>query len=62
MPKKYEAIRDKLKSEGKGDKAAKTSAAKIYNAERPEGTTPVTGKHSLASLKQSRKTKSKDEY
>jgi hypothetical protein len=62
MPKQYEAIRDKLKSEGAGDKEAKTRAAKIYNAARPEGAAPVTGKHSLASLKQSRKTKSKDEY
>lgn len=32
MPPQYEAIRDKLISEGKSIKAAKTSAAKIYIA------------------------------
>ncbi len=44
MPKKYEAIRDKMISEGKSAKAAKTSAAKIYNAERKPGQRPVTGR------------------
>jgi hypothetical protein len=41
MPAKYEAIKAKLKSEGKSDKAAKTSAAKIYNATRKPGQKPV---------------------
>ena len=45
MPKQYEAIRDKLISEGKSPKAAKTSAARIYNAQRKPGQKPVTGKH-----------------
>lgn len=44
MPKKYEAIRDKLVSQGKPLKAAKTSAAKIFNATRKKGQKPVTGK------------------
>lgn len=41
MPAKYTAIKNKLKSEGKSDKAAKTSAAKIYNATRKRGEKPV---------------------
>ncbi len=45
MPAKYEAIRDKLKAEGKSDAAAKTSAAKIFNATRKPGQAPVTGPH-----------------
>ena len=45
MPKRYEAIRDSLISKGKGTKAAKTSAAKIYNSTRKKGEAPVTGKH-----------------
>lgn len=32
MPKAYEAMRDKFKSQGMSDKAAKTKAAKIYNS------------------------------
>lgn len=44
MPKKYEAIRDKLKKKGVSSKAAKTSAAKIFNATRKRGTKPVTRK------------------
>lgn len=44
MPKKYEAIRDKLKAQGKSSKAAKTSAAKIFNATRKPGQKPVTRK------------------
>jgi hypothetical protein len=44
MPKKYEAIRDKLLEKGIALKLAKTRAAKIYNAERKPGQKPVTGK------------------
>ena len=35
MPKQYEAMRDKFKKEGMSDAAAKTKAAKIYNAKHP---------------------------
>lgn len=42
MPKQYEAMRDKFKSEGMSDKDAKTKAAKIYNSKHPKK--PVTGK------------------
>ena len=42
MPKRYEAIRDSLISKGKSVKAAKTSAAKIFNATRKKGQAPVT--------------------
>lgn len=45
MPKKYEAIRDKLLEKGIASKIAKTRAAKIYNATRKPGQKPVTGKH-----------------
>lgn len=45
MPKKYEAIRDQFKREGMSDKAAKTHAARIFNATRKPGQKPVTGKH-----------------
>jgi len=34
MPKQYEAMRDKFKKDGLSDKAAKTKAARIYNANR----------------------------
>lgn len=44
LPKKYEAIRDKMIAEGKSSKEAKTSAAKIYNATRKPGQKPVSGK------------------
>lgn len=44
MPKKYEAIRDKNIAKGMSTKAAKTSAAKIFNATRKPGQAPVTGK------------------
>ena len=44
MPAKYEAIRDKEIAQGKSVKAAKTSAAKIYNATRKKGQAPVTRK------------------
>jgi hypothetical protein len=42
MPKKYEAIRDKLLKQGKSAKAAKKSAARIYNSQRKKGEKPVT--------------------
>ena len=44
MPKQYEAIRDALIAKGKEIDAAKTSAAKIYNAQRKPGQRPVTGR------------------
>jgi len=44
MPKKYEAIRDSFIRKGKSEKAAKTSAARIYNAQRKPGQAPVTRK------------------
>jgi hypothetical protein len=44
MPKIYEAMRDKFKRGGMKLKAAKTKAAKIFNANRKPGTTPVTNK------------------
>jgi hypothetical protein len=43
MPKQYEAIRDKFIKQGMSSKAAKTKAAKIYNAKRGKKK-PVTGK------------------
>lgn len=45
MPKAYETLRDKLVAKGKPAAAAKTLAAKIYNARRKPGTPPVTGKY-----------------
>lgn len=44
MPKKYEKMRDKFKSEGMSDKAAKGKAARIYNSNRKPGQKPVTRK------------------
>lgn len=43
MPKAYEAMRDKFKKT-MSTKAAKTKAAKIYNARCKPGQKPVTGK------------------
>lgn len=43
MPRRYEAIRDKLAAEGKPD--PKGAAARIFNATRKKGEKPVTGKH-----------------
>jgi len=43
MPAKYEAIRDKLLASGKSEKAAKTSAARIFNSQRKPNQAPVTG-------------------
>lgn len=40
MPREYEKMRDKFKSEGLSDKAAKTKAAKIWNAKHKDK--PVT--------------------
>lgn len=45
MPKRYEAMRDAFKAEGMRAGAAKTKAARIYNATRKPGQRPVTGKH-----------------
>lgn len=45
MPKRYEAMRDSFIREGMSEKAAKTKAAKVYNATRKRGEAPVTGKH-----------------
>ena len=45
MPVKYEAMRDKFKSQGMGDQPAKKKAARIFNAQRKPGQKPVTGKH-----------------
>jgi hypothetical protein len=42
MPAKYEAIRDQSIKEGLSTKMAKQKAARIFNAERPAGTPPVT--------------------
>ena len=50
-PQAYEAMRDKFKRQGLSDKAAKTKAARIYNASRKKGQTPVTGKHKKRSKK-----------
>ena len=44
MPKQYEAIKRKMKAEGKSDKAAKTAAARIYNSQRPDNAPPVTNR------------------
>ena len=44
MPKRYEKMRDSFKQEGLSTKAAKTKAAKIYNATRKPGAKPVTRK------------------
>ena len=44
MPPRYEAMRDKFKKQGLSPKAAKTKAAKIYNATRKKGQKPVTRK------------------
>jgi hypothetical protein len=38
-------MRDKFISEGMSPRAAKGKAARIYNAKRPSGARPVTGKH-----------------
>lgn len=46
MPARYEAIRDSLVKRGESLKAAKTSAARIFNASRKRGEAPVTGKSS----------------
>jgi hypothetical protein len=42
MPAKYEAIRDQSIKEGLSTKMAKQKAARIFNAQRPEGAAPVT--------------------
>jgi len=42
MPKAYEEMKKRFKSEGLGDKAAKEKAVKIYNSKNPKR--PVTRK------------------
>lgn len=42
MPKQYEAIRDKMMSEGMSEDMAQSHAAAIYNSKHPGA--PVTGK------------------
>lgn len=37
MPKRYEGMRDEFQSQGMSSKAAKTKAAKIYNATAKPG-------------------------
>lgn len=44
MPKQYEAIRDRLISEGMSRDQAQSHAARIYNSQHPGR--PVTGHHS----------------
>lgn len=44
MPKKYEAMRNRFEKKGMPAKAAKTKAAKIFNATRKPGSKPVTRK------------------
>lgn len=41
MPREYEQIRNSLESRGKGEKAAKSEAAAIYNSRHHDH--PVTG-------------------
>jgi hypothetical protein len=50
MPKKYEAIRDSLASQGKPYDEAQASAAAIYNSQRKPGEAPVTGHKGLQAL------------
>ena len=45
MPKKYEAIRDKMHSKGMPMAEAKSHAAAIFNSQRKPGQKPVTGPH-----------------
>ena len=42
MPRMYEAIRDKLRRQGLSLRAAKRSAARIYNAKRKPGQPAVS--------------------
>lgn len=45
IPKRYEAIRDSLKKQGKSAKVAKRIAAATFNKTRKPSEKPVTGKH-----------------
>ena len=49
MPAGYEKMRDRFKSEGLSDKAAKTKAAKIWNSKHKDN--PVGRHHKLGSHK-----------
>ena len=42
MPPAYEKMKDQFKKKGMTDSAAKTKAAKIFNARRKKGTPPIT--------------------
>jgi hypothetical protein len=42
MPDAYEGMRDNFKRKGMSDSAAKTKAARIFNARRRPGQKPVT--------------------
>lgn len=42
MPAMYLALKSKFKRGGLSDSEAKTKAARIFNAQRPAGTPPVT--------------------
>ena len=44
MPEVYTKMRDSFKKKGMSDKAAKTKAARLYNANREKGAKPVTRK------------------
>lgn len=55
MPAQYEAMRDKFKREGMSAKAAKSKAARIYNAKHPEKL--VTGSHRASYRKALKKRK-----
>jgi hypothetical protein len=43
MPKAYERMRDQFIAQGMSERAAKSKAARIYNAAHKKN--PVTGKH-----------------
>lgn len=45
MPERYEAMKRQFIRDGLSDKAAKTKAAKIFNATRKQHEEPVTGRH-----------------
>jgi hypothetical protein len=42
MPEAYEIMRDAFERKGMGEKAAKSKAAKLYNAHRKLGQPPIT--------------------
>ena len=42
MPDKYLKMRDKFLKQGMASRSAKTKAARLFNAQRPKGSKPVT--------------------